>query len=81
MQVEAQLLGLQDRALGLERDCAALREADKPRSAQLRQGSEAASALRAQRDSVQERLAEVQEHLSRAVADADRFRAQVCCGH
>lgn len=79
MQVETQLLALQERALGLERDAAALREADRHRSSELQQSSETASALRAQRDSVQERLAEVQEHLSRAVADTDRFRSQARC--
>eukprot|EP00892_Ulva_mutabilis_P012188 jgi/Ulvmu1/9341/UM050_0092.1 len=74
--VEQQLLGVQERALGLERDIAALLEADRHRSAELQQGSEAAAAMRAERDIVQERLAEAQGHLSRAVADADRFRAQ-----
>ena len=77
VQAEKQLLGVHERALGLERDVAALREADRVRTGELRQASEVAGTLRAERDRAQERLSEVQDHLSRAVADSDRFRAQV----
>lgn len=77
VQAEKQLLGVNERALGLERDVAALREADRVRTGELRQASEVAGTLRAERDRAQERLSEVQDHLSRAVADSDRFRAQV----